>query len=365
MFSDIDRSLDEDTLEYAWLLELQLGRLSGKLTAPQLHQLVTSLELLVLLASDAENELTSPLCLTSTAVPVQDKKPEPADRAIAAVNNALHTLLQPRQQQERRSVSTPPVNTNGNTVENIPEQSKLPPSRQTSRTDGYNNNKEDANKDQPQTVAPPPPAHKLKYKFFRIAIDVLDFWLVESGTALQLWLSPIRVASCNLHGKRVGSGLSCVLYNSLLRQLTCQSRTSNSNELWLEVGNVSLGTLIVESVMSLSTPEQHIPDVQDVFLRLHDARSKRLWFLWPDIARGGSARCGCTGGCAFFGNNRNGARFFKPTPSDLTDGVNVAAFKINDPSKDPGYGQSILHDGQLLFRTPPYTATEICLQVRK
>lgn len=35
MFSDEGRSLDEDTLEYAWLVEVQLGKLSGKLTAPQ------------------------------------------------------------------------------------------------------------------------------------------------------------------------------------------------------------------------------------------------------------------------------------------------------------------------------------------
>lgn len=35
MFSDEGRSLDEDTLEYAWLVEVQLGKLSGKLTGPQ------------------------------------------------------------------------------------------------------------------------------------------------------------------------------------------------------------------------------------------------------------------------------------------------------------------------------------------
>lgn len=35
MFSDAERNLDQDTLEYAWLLEIQLGKLSGKATAPQ------------------------------------------------------------------------------------------------------------------------------------------------------------------------------------------------------------------------------------------------------------------------------------------------------------------------------------------
>lgn len=35
MFSDSERNLNQDTLEYAWLLEIQLGKLSGKATAPQ------------------------------------------------------------------------------------------------------------------------------------------------------------------------------------------------------------------------------------------------------------------------------------------------------------------------------------------
>lgn len=39
MFSDEGRSLDEETLEYAWMVEVQLGKLSGKLTAPQVSLL--------------------------------------------------------------------------------------------------------------------------------------------------------------------------------------------------------------------------------------------------------------------------------------------------------------------------------------
>jgi len=37
MFSDAERNLNQDTLEYAWLLEIQLGKLSGKATAPQVR----------------------------------------------------------------------------------------------------------------------------------------------------------------------------------------------------------------------------------------------------------------------------------------------------------------------------------------
>ena len=35
MFSAEDRPIDVETLEYAWLLELQLGTFSGKVTPPQ------------------------------------------------------------------------------------------------------------------------------------------------------------------------------------------------------------------------------------------------------------------------------------------------------------------------------------------
>ena len=35
MFSAEERTLDEETLEYAWLVELTIGTLSGKLTTPQ------------------------------------------------------------------------------------------------------------------------------------------------------------------------------------------------------------------------------------------------------------------------------------------------------------------------------------------
>lgn len=67
------------------------------------------------------------------------------------------------------------------------------------------------------------------------------------------------------------------------------------------------------------------------FLREHDAKFKRLWFLW---SHNGSAlssgteisRCGCIGGCAFFGTNRNGQKFFKPTAQDVLDNYNIARY---------------------------------------
>jgi hypothetical protein len=36
--------------------------------------------------------------------------------------------------------------------------------------------------------------------------------------------------------------------------------------------------------------------------------------------------------------------------------------RIHEPGRDPGFGQSILHEGQLVFRTPPYGSQDVSLQ---
>jgi len=40
-----------------------------------------------------------------------------------------------------------------------------------------------------------------------------------------------------------------------------------------------------------------------------------------------TGKCGCVGGCAFFGRNQNGQRFFKPSRNDIQDGINIAALR--------------------------------------
>lgn len=74
MFSDVGQSLDQDTVEYAWLIEIQLGKLSGRLTTPQLYAIVACLETLVLLSMDDENELNHPKDDVILNQPVVKKK---------------------------------------------------------------------------------------------------------------------------------------------------------------------------------------------------------------------------------------------------------------------------------------------------
>ncbi|KAF7987765.1 hypothetical protein HCN44_003628 [Aphidius gifuensis] len=323
MFSDEGRNLDQETLEYSWMIEVQLGKLSGKITSPQLHHLITSLETFLLMAMNKENTLRPP----------------------GSPQHCHHGL--------------PPL--------------QCP----------------DSNLDNHYRC---PSSEDIKYRMTRVAVDSIDLYLQESGTATQLWISPIRISTCNLHGQQVKSGVTGVLPAILLRQFVSaaghytnasntnttgstkshsQANTSNNNkilndgssDIWLEVGSVSLGPVIIEAAISLPTPEHNLHLIQSKFLKMHDESTKKLWFLWPqDNFTKTNNKCGCIGGCAFFGNNKNGPRFFKPSYHDLQDCINIAAYRIYENGKDKGFGQSILHEGQLVFHTPPYSLQDVTLQ---
>ncbi|XP_049857041.1 transmembrane protein KIAA1109 homolog isoform X4 [Schistocerca gregaria] len=320
MFSDEGRSLDDETLEYAWMLEIQLGKLSGKLSSPQLYHLVTSLETFALMVKDAENHL------------------RPSRSPPHMCHHGVPPLQCPETDVENRYLC--------------------------------------------------PSGDQIKYRMVRLAVDALDIYLLESGTAINLWASPLRLATCNLHGSQVKSGVTAVLPAVQIKQYVSTgggfshsntntagsgrsqhngskfpSVDSTSMELWLEVGSVTLGPLIIEAAMSLPTPDHNLHLIQHKYLRVHDESTKRLWFLWSgDTSTRSMGKCGCIGGCAFFGSNRNGPRFFKPSKQDFQDGINVASFRINEPGHDPGFGQSILHEGQLVFHTPPYGSQDVSLQ---
>ncbi|XP_014242068.1 uncharacterized protein KIAA1109 isoform X2 [Cimex lectularius] len=302
MFSDEGRSLEQETLEYAWLLELQLGKLSGKMTTPQIYNLMTSLEALFLLTMDDENRLVPP------------RAPPPCHHGLIPVQ--------------------------------CPES-------------------------EPSGTYRCPPPDQIKYRLVRVAVDALDLYVVESGTAIHFWAAPIRFSTCNLHGNKVKSGLTGVIPSIKVRQMIItnqlsatnttgsgrsQHKCNNEPDVWLEVGSISLGPLILEAAVSLSNTDHNLHLVQHRFLKTHDERTRRLWLLWPGEKTG---KCGCIGGCSFFGSNANGAKFFRPSRQDAADGINIAAFRINENGKDPGFGQSILHESQLVFHTPPYNSNNV------
>ena len=74
--------------------------------------------------------------------------------------------------------------------------------------------------------------------------------------------------------------------------------------IWLEAGSLSLGDVVLNAGIALPMHDYRL--WQDKFLRFHDLKTKRLWFLWNDLNKNEqdmSFVCGCVGGSAFFGEN--------------------------------------------------------------
>lgn len=182
MFSDVGQPLDQDTIEYAWLVEIQLGKLSGKLTTPQLYSILACLETLILLLGDQENELNSPKDDILLSQPVTKKKSTQSTQNVHVqhVQQAIQQLLQPK---------------NNTGVSNKSGQFGGISSNQKQNTkNNLEKKREEDKKGSIRSTVPPEEnhelynEHKLKYKLCRLAIDAIDFWLVESGAALQFWV---------------------------------------------------------------------------------------------------------------------------------------------------------------------------------
>lgn len=163
---------------------------------------------------------------------------------------------------------------------------------------------------------------------------------------------PVRLATCNLHGENTRAGITGLIEHISLKQYisTAPIRHDTSQpEVWIESGGVSLGPIKAEAAMALPNLDFH--EIQNEFLLTHDARSMRLWFLWPvDIIKIPTAvigKCGCIGGCTFFGKNKNGIGFFHP--KTVHEATPNAVCKVTPEGNDPGFGQSLLHKNKLVF----------------
>lgn len=152
-------------------------------------------------------------------------------------------------------------------------------------------------------------------------------------------------------------------------------------DIWIESGAVHFGPVYIEGSLSgHNNTRQNVQHSQHVFLQVrvepiiplflpffgfvlsiniyivkfqkHDRKTHRLWFLWPPaitkVPPEVAGKCGCVGGCSFFGANCNGRNFFKPSRGDIDDRCNVAIPTIKDRKERPAYGQSILYDNVLV-----------------
>lgn len=185
---------------------------------------------------------------------------------------------------------------------------------------------------------------------------------------LFLQIYPLRISTCNLHGGDTTSGLTMLLqhvrfkqYAKISSNLVCSSvyslvshgqssQQTSATEMWLEVGGFSLGPIYIDAATSQLKRDAGI--LQEKFLKVHD-KKKRLWFLWGSDTPTGHAlegKCGCVGGCTFFGNNKNGMSFF--VMSNYMDEAFVTAKYHISSDSSLGFGESILHKGHFVFEIP-------------
>lgn len=194
MFSDVGQSLDQDTVEYAWLVEVQLGKLCGKLTTPQLYSILACLETLILLISDEENELSSPKEAITLSQPVTKKKATQISQNVHVqqVQQAIQHLLQPKNTLNTATKAA-------QAASNINNVQKLHPKLEKRKEDDKKGSIKSSTAPITTEDSDLLNEHKLKYRLCRVAIDAVDFWLVENGAALQLWVrSFISIYSLSL-----------------------------------------------------------------------------------------------------------------------------------------------------------------------
>ncbi|XP_061600023.1 bridge-like lipid transfer protein family member 1 isoform X7 [Cololabis saira] len=301
MFSAQGLPLGSDTLEYAWLIDMQAGGLTGRVTVPQLANMMEWGETFLFHVVSREFQL---------------EQPKPSVICQHGVDRRICDA----------------------------KLSCLPGHCRTSE--------------------------ELKYTMTRLAMDGVDLFIVEHGCAANVKTGIVRVANCNLHNQAVGEGISAVVQDVNIRQYIEQQQSSDAARLqlagpgpgpgqglqppllrrsvWLEAGTVNLNLITADIALAADHPAKC--EVQRHFLELHDAQTKRLWFLWPEEAsvrnKRSRNRCGCLGGCRFFGGTNMGLDYFRLeelTPSSSS------AFSSSSTESDMCYGQSLLQPGEWII----------------
>ncbi|XP_035387617.1 transmembrane protein KIAA1109 homolog isoform X5 [Electrophorus electricus] len=281
MFSAEGLPVGSDTLEYAWLIDVQAGALTGKVTVPQCASLLEWGESFLFHVVSREFQLEQPKPSATCQHGVDQRV---CDSKYAALPGPCRT------------------------------------------------------------------SEDLKYTMTRLSVDGAQVFIVEHGCAANIKTGALRLANCNLHTAAVGEGISAALQDVVIAQFIEQQEVARQGlpqpllrrSNWLEAGSVTFNLITADVALAADHPAKHV--VQRQFLELHDMQTKRLWFLWPEEKYKRSRnRCGCLGGCRFFGGSTGGLDFFRLeeiTPSSSS------AFSSGSAENDMSYGQSLLQPGE-------------------
>lgn len=124
------------------------------------------------------------------------------------------------------------------------------------------------------------------------------------------------------------------------------SRLPDSNEFnyWFECSSLSSGKITIDLTLDKGNPEEQVK-----FLRLHDFKTRRLFFLWPDYTFNSNQICGCVGGCNYY------SVFDYTSHLDQLDANNFEFFNLDKSiwRCNSNYGQSLFHPDLHIARSQP------------
>lgn len=253
MFSEIGRPLDSDTLEYAWLIDVTLGEITGRLTLHQLSNVVSSIDTI------------------AGGIVIKDSV-QPPPPPVKCLHDAIQAAC-------------------------------------TDTDSGANK------------ICPNP--EDIKYRLVRGSLSSIDISLAELYTLTNLSVVPSRLSMCNVHGCRLNSGVTGLIDKICLKQFLLKDAPTHSPNIsgftnhlknihggifnlvagnWTEVFSLSFGPIFLDTATEPPLATASYATNQETFLKLHDERNRRLWFLWRRFIHPylKYEKCGCIGGCAFF-----------------------------------------------------------------
>lgn len=292
MFSEIGRPLDSDTLEYAWLIDVQVGEISGRLTLHQLSHVVSSID-----------------CMAGGILLKDSVQPPPPPV------KCLHDAIQ----------------------------------ASCSDTDSG------ANK-----ICPNP--EDIKYRVVRAALSSIDISLAELHTLTNLNVVPFKLSMCNVHGCRLNSGITGLIDKICIKQFLLKETSFDSgvkhaihgtifNHVegnWTEVFSLSFGPIFLDTATEPPLATASYATNQEAFLRLHDERLKKLWFLWRRCTQPNLKyeKCGCIGGCSFFRGHLASNIF---TEARKAYEKKSSRNRLSALPEGVKFGESILHPGDAMI----------------
>ncbi|XP_038648309.1 transmembrane protein KIAA1109 homolog isoform X10 [Scyliorhinus canicula] len=283
MFSAEGLHLNSATLEYSWLIDVQAGLLTAKVTLPQLANLLEWGQTFIFHVMCQEYELERPKSVVLCQHGVDQR----------FCDSKLKSLPGPCQRADELKYIMTRVAVDGADL----------------------------------FVVEHGCAANIKIGAIRIAACNLHNQAVGEGVSAVIQDVQLRQYIEQFENCRLG------IQPTVLRR-SC----------WLEAGSVNFGLITADVALAADHPVKH--EVQRQFLETHDNRTKRLWFLWPDDDvknKRVKNKCGCLSGCKFYAGMASGLDFFKL--DEITPSTS-SAFSTAITESEMFYGQSLLHPNE-------------------